>query len=152
MPYTAYAKTTDEDIAALYAYCMHGVPAVDKAAPATSLPFPFNIRLSMSVWNSLFHDATPFKADRSQTPEWNRGAYLSEGLAHCTTCHTPRNALMAEDHLRSLAGAELGAWYAPNITADKTSGVGGWTQAAAVHARRARARQRPGFGPHGRSH
>ncbi len=132
MPYTSYAKTTDEDIAAMYAYFMQGVPAVDKAAPVTSLPFPFNIRLSMSVWNGLFHDATPFKADLSQTPEWNRGAYLSEGLAHCTTCHTPRNALMAEDHLRSLGGAELGAWYAPNITSDKTSGVGGWTQAELV--------------------
>lgn len=128
MPYTAYAKTTDEDIAAMYAYFMQGVEAVD-AAPAqvTDLPFPFNIRASLGVWNAMFHDATPYQADASQTPEWNRGAYLAQGLAHCTTCHTPRTALMAEDHARSLGGGDVGGWYAPNITGDATSGVGNWS-------------------------
>ncbi|MEG0557967.1 MAG: c-type cytochrome [Comamonas sp.] len=128
MPYTAYAKTSDEDIAALYAYFMQGVEAVDVAAPVTALPFPFNIRASLSVWNSLFHDATPYKADDSQAPEWNRGAYLAQGLAHCTTCHTPRNAMMAEDMKRSLGGGEIGGWYAPNISSDKTSGIGQWSE------------------------
>ena len=127
MPYTAYAKTSDEDIAAMYAYFMQGVAPVDSAAPATSLPFPFNIRASLGVWNAMFHDATPFKADASKTPEWNRGAYLSQGLAHCTTCHTPRTALMAEDQKRSLGGAEIGGWNAPNITSD-ASGIASWTE------------------------
>jgi len=128
MPYTAYAKTSDEDIAAMYAYFLQGVSAVDEApARQTDLPFPFNIRASLDLWNAMFHDATPFKADLSQTPEWNRGAYLSQGLAHCTTCHTPRTALMAEDHQRSLGGGEVGGWHAPNITSDKTSGIGGWS-------------------------
>lgn len=128
MPYTEYAKTSDEDIAAMYAYFMQGVEAVD-AAPAhtTALPFPFNIRASLGVWNALFHDATPYQADASQTPEWNRGAYLSQGLAHCTTCHTPRTTLMAEDSKRSLGGGEVGGWYAPNITSDAQSGIGNWT-------------------------
>lgn len=128
MPYTAYAKTTDEDIAAMYAYFMQGVPAVD-AAPAqqTDLPFPFSIRASLGVWNALFHDATPYQPVASQTPEWNRGAYLSQGLAHCTTCHTPRTTLMAEDNLRALSGADVGGWYAPNITSDAVSGIGGWS-------------------------
>lgn len=128
MPYTAYAKTSDEDIAAMYAFFMQGVEAVDTAAPKTDLPFPFNIRASLGVWNAMFHDATPFKADASQTPEWNRGAYLSQGLAHCTTCHTPRTSLMAEDLKRSLGGGEIGGWYAPNITSDATSGIGSWSQ------------------------
>lgn len=127
MPYTAYAKTSDEDIAAMYAYFMEGVQPVDTTAPATSLPFPFNIRASLGVWNAMFHDATPFKADASQTPEWNRGAYLSQGLAHCTTCHTPRTSLMAEDQKRSLGGAEIGGWDAPNITSD-ASGIASWTE------------------------
>ena len=129
MPYTAYAKTTDEDIAAMYAYFMQGVQAVDDApAKQTDLPFPFNIRASLSVWNAMFHDATPYKADASQPPEWNRGAYLAQGLAHCTTCHTPRTALMAEDGKRSLGGADLGGWYAPNITSHASSGIGSWTE------------------------
>ena len=129
MPYTAYAKTTDEDIAAMYAYFMQGVQPVDEApAKQTALPFPFNIRASLGVWNAMFLDATPYKADASQTPEWNRGAYLAQGLAHCTTCHTPRTSLMAEDLKRSLSGGEVGGWYAPNITSHAVSGIGDWTQ------------------------
>lgn len=129
MPYTAYAKTTDEDIAAMYAYFMQGVQPVDEApAKQTALPFPFNIRASLGVWNALFHDATPYKANAAQTPEWNRGAYLAQGLAHCTTCHTPRTSLMAEDLKRNLGGGEVGGWYAPNITSHAVSGIGHWTQ------------------------
>lgn len=129
MPYTAYAKTTDEDIAAMYAYFMQGVQPVDEApAKQTALPFPFNIRASLGVWNAMFLDATSYKADASQTPEWNRGAYLAQGLAHCTTCHTPRSALMAEDLKRNLGGSEVGGWYAPNITSHEVAGIGHWTQ------------------------
>lgn len=127
MPYTAYAKTTDEDIKALYAYFLQDVAAIDEAAPQTDLPFPFNIRMSMSVWNAIFNDAAPYQQDATQTPEWNRGAYLAQGLAHCTTCHTPRNFLMAENQNKYLAGAEVSGWYAPNITSDPVSGIGNWT-------------------------
>jgi mono/diheme cytochrome c family protein len=128
MPYTSYAKVSDADTAALYAYFMHGVKAVD-AAPAkhTELPFPFSVRLSMAGWNLLFLDNKPFAEDHGKSVEWNRGAYLVNGLAHCSTCHTPRNALMAEDLSKPLAGASLGTWYAPNITADANSGLGGWS-------------------------
>ena len=129
MPYTAYAKVTDDDTAALYAYFMHGVAAVDTApARQTDLPFPFNIRMSMAGWNLLFLDTKPFVADASKSMEWNRGAYLAQGLAHCTTCHTPRNALMAEQLSKELGGADLGTWHAPNITSDVNSGIGGWSQ------------------------
>jgi mono/diheme cytochrome c family protein len=128
MPYTAYAKVSDADIAALYAYFMHGVQPVDTApARRTDLPFPFNVRMAMAGWNLLFLDRKPFVADPAQNAEWNRGAYLANGLAHCTTCHTPRNALMAEDLSKNLAGGDLGTWYAPNITPDAHSGVGGWS-------------------------
>lgn len=126
MPYTAYAKLTDEDTAALYAYFMHGVASVDTAPPPTQLPFPFNIRASMGVWNWLFLDAQPFVADKRKSVEWNRGAYLAQGLAHCSTCHTPRNFLMAEKPELYLQGASLGTWYAPAIT----PGVNGWDQQA----------------------
>jgi mono/diheme cytochrome c family protein len=126
MPYTAYAKVNDDDMAALYAYFMHGVTASDNAPPPTQLPFPFNIRASMAVWNALFLDTQPFVADKSKSVEWNRGAYLAQGLAHCSTCHTPRNFLMAEKHELYLQGGSLGTWYAPAITPGKN----GWDQQA----------------------
>lgn len=129
MPYTAYARLTDEDVAALYAYFMQGVQPVDQAAPATALPFPFNIRMSMKAWNWLFLDRKPFEPDPSQSAQWNRGAYLVQGLAHCSTCHTPRNVLMAEQLDRRLQGASLGTWYAPDISATALQGKPAWTRA-----------------------
>lgn len=127
MPYTSYTQITDADIAALYAYFMHGVKAVDTPAPETSLPFPFNIRMSMGPWNTLFLKDERFTPDSSKSAVINRGAYLAGALAHCTTCHTPRNAFMAEDSKAELGGGSLGAWYAPNITSDPVHGIGGWT-------------------------
>lgn len=132
MPYTSYAKISDDDIRAMYAYFMHGVKAVDTPAPRTSLPFPFNIRLAMAAWNLIFLDATPYHTAADKSPQWNRGAYLVNGLAHCSTCHTPRNLMMAEDSTRFLGGAYIGPWYAPNITSDVDSGIGSWSVAEIV--------------------
>lgn len=145
MPYTAYARMSDEDIADLYAYFMQGVVAEDHAAPATALPFPFNIRFSLALWNALFHDPSPFKPDPAHSSEWNRGAYLVQGPTHCSTCHTPRNALMAEDPRRFLGGAEVAGWYAPNISSDITSGIGRWKVEELVAY--LRAQPVPGKGP-----
>lgn len=128
MPYTSFAKLTDPDVHALYTYFMKAVPAVDSAVPHTDLPFPFSIRASLIPWNLLFVDKDRFKPDPQKSVEWNRGAYLVEGLAHCSVCHTPRNLLMAEQTSRGLAGGAVGAWYAPNITSDTTSGIGGWSE------------------------
>lgn len=128
MPYTSYAQLSDDDMKALYAYFLQGVTPVDERSRNTALPFPFNIRLSMAVWNMMFLDAKPFKADPSKSAEWNRGAYLVKGLAHCSACHSPRNALMAEDRSLDLAGASIGGWLAPNITSDANSGVGTWSE------------------------
>jgi mono/diheme cytochrome c family protein len=128
MPYTAYAKLTDDDTAALYAYFMHGVQADDTQAPATALPFPFNLRFSMALWNALYLDTKPYVADKSKSVEWNRGAYLALGLAHCATCHTPRNFLMGEQSSLYLRGGSLGTWYAPDITPGKP----GWDQQTLV--------------------
>lgn len=133
MPYTSYAKVTDDDAKALYAYFMQAVKPVDTAPPPTSLPFPFNIRLSMAAWNLLFLDRKPFEPDPGKSAEWNRGAYLVRGLAHCSTCHTPRNMLMAEELSHGLGGGAVGPWYAPNITSDANSGVGGWNEQELVN-------------------
>lgn len=128
MPYTAYAKLTDEDISALYAYFMHGVEPVDVKPAETKLPFPFNLRFSMAAWNLLFLDDQAYQPDNTQSDEWNRGAYLVQGLTHCSTCHTPRNFLMAEQQDKYLQGASLGTWYAPDITAEALQGKPYWTR------------------------
>jgi fructose 5-dehydrogenase cytochrome subunit len=127
MPYTAYAKISDDDMKALYAYFMNEVKPDDHKPQKTELPFPFSIRTSMAVWNLLFLDNTRFQPNPAKSAEWNRGAYLADALEHCATCHTPRNAFMAEDASQALAGGSVGSWYAPNITSDKHAGIGGWS-------------------------
>jgi fructose 5-dehydrogenase cytochrome subunit len=132
MPYTAYAKITDADMKALYAYFMNEVKADDHKPQQTELPFPFSIRSSMAVWNMLFLDKTRFEPNPAKSAEWNHGAYLAEALEHCSTCHTPRNEFMAEDGSQPLAGGAIGPWFAPNITSDKVAGIGGWSDADLV--------------------
>jgi nicotinate dehydrogenase subunit B len=117
-PYTSFAKTTDDDLQALYAYLM-SQPAVRQATPEPELRFPFNIRPLMAGWNALFHDLAPFKPEPAQGALWNRGAYLVNGLGHCGACHTPRNALGAEKQGKEsfLAGGTVDGWDAYPLTA-----------------------------------
>ena len=126
MPYTAYTRLTDGDISALYAYFKNQVAPVDAPAPITRLPFPFGWRGSLWIWNALFLRSDRFHPDSKHDAQWNRGAYLAVAVEHCSTCHTPRNLMMAERADRAYAGASVGAWFAPNITSDPVSGVGGW--------------------------
>jgi fructose 5-dehydrogenase cytochrome subunit len=128
MPYTSYAKFTEEDAHALHLYFTQAVKPVEQRPPPTQLPFPMNIRASMIAWNLLFLDSATFAPDPHQSAEWNRGAYLVQGAAHCSTCHTPRGFLMQEEASRALSGAQVGPWYAPNITPDPISGIGSWTK------------------------
>ncbi|RYY93800.1 MAG: c-type cytochrome [Comamonadaceae bacterium] len=126
-PYTAFARMTDDDLQSLYAYLMVQ-PAVRNQPPATQLPFPFGVRPLLAGWNLAFHDATPFQADPTQSLEWNRGAYLVNGIGHCGACHTPRNALGAERTGKSfLAGGEAEGWQAPALGAASRAPVP-WTE------------------------
>jgi len=127
MPYPSYARISDEDMHALYVYFMQGVAPVESDPPKTALPFPFSIRSSMAVWNRLFSQAKPFTPDASRSESLNRGDYLVNALAHCDTCHTPRNILMGQQEDGALSGGSLGSWYAPNITPDPQSGIGNWS-------------------------
>lgn len=115
-PYTSFAKMSDDDLTALYAWLM-AQPPVRAEVPATQLAFPFSVRPLMAGWNALFHDATPWKPDPTRPPEWNRGAYLVQGAGHCGACHTPRNALGAEmGGAAFLSGALVDGWEAPALT------------------------------------
>ncbi|MGB9982307.1 c-type cytochrome [Herbaspirillum sp. AP02] len=90
MPYPSYAKMTEEDMRALYTYLMQGVKTVQQTNQALGMSFPFNQRWGMALWNMAFLDRTPFQPDLSQSNQWNRGAYIVQGLGHCGACHTPR--------------------------------------------------------------
>jgi nicotinate dehydrogenase subunit B len=114
-PYTHFAKATDADLQALYAYLMAQAPVRAENHKAT-LAFPFNWRPLLAAWNALFHDAKLFEADPTRSAIWNRGAYLVEGLGHCGACHSPRNALGAEKANAYLAGGFAEGWEAPPLT------------------------------------
>lgn len=115
-PYDHFAKTTDADLQALYAYLMAQTP-VSAANRETALAFPFGLRPLMAGWNTLFHKPAVFEPNPAQSAIWNRGAYLVESLGHCGACHTPRNALGAEKSARSyLAGGTAEGWEAPPLT------------------------------------
>ncbi|MBP5979824.1 MAG: c-type cytochrome [Halomonas sp.] len=128
-PYTAFAKTSDTDLQALYAYLM-SQPAVSAPAPQNALSFPFNVRALMAPWNALYHDPKPFQPDPAQSELYNRGAYLAEGLGHCSACHSPRNAMGAEKNGKDyFAGAVVDGWEAPALNTLSRSPVG-WSESS----------------------
>ncbi|WP_316233025.1 cytochrome c [Bradyrhizobium sp. SZCCHNPS2010] len=125
-PYTAYTKVTRADSDAIFAYLRSLEPASNSVNRST-LPFPFNIRSSMAVWNGLFFTPGEFKPDPTKSEEYNRGAYLVDGLGHCGACHTPLNAFGANKADRYLQGGVVDNWTAPNITNDAQAGLGKWS-------------------------
>ncbi len=126
-PYAAYTYLTDEDVLAIRTYLLTLAP-VRNTPPDNTLAFPFNQRWLMSIWSGLFNPNERFRPAADRSPEWNRGAYLVEGLGHCGDCHTPRNALQALDNGRKFAGAIADGWRAYNITMDPAAGIGGWSE------------------------
>jgi mono/diheme cytochrome c family protein len=126
MPYTSYTYITDADGLAIKAYLFSLAP-VRAVPPANTLTFPFNQRWAMAFWSELFNPDTRFEPDTSKSPEWNRGAYLAEALAHCGECHTPRNLVFALNNRKKFGGALTAGWRAFNISSDKATGLGGWS-------------------------
>ena len=125
-PYTHFTLVSDADLTALYAYFMTR-PPVYAAAPANSVPFPFNFRPLQAGWKLLYFKPATLQLDAAQGLDWNRGRYLAEGLAHCAACHTPRNALGAEVAGSAYQGAAIDHWYAPPLTAANTAPLP-WTK------------------------
>src|ERR1700742_155725 len=125
-PYTYYTKVSRQDLDAIYDYLRTLTP-VTNAVNRNSLPFPFNIRTSMLGWNALFFKPSPFVPDAGRSDEYNRGAYLVEGLGHCGSCHTPMNAFGANKADQFLQGNRSSDWTAPNITNDPQAGLGKWS-------------------------
>jgi mono/diheme cytochrome c family protein len=132
MPYPSYAKITDEDMKELYTFFMKDVPPVRQTNRPNEIPWYLSPRWPLAVWNLFFAPKTGFAVHQDHDEQWNRGAYLVEGLGHCGACHTPRGWFIEEKALDDssssyLQGAELDAWSAPNLRGDKRTGLGGWS-------------------------
>src|SRR6266436_6955256 len=125
-PYDHFTKLSDDDVRALYAYFMTRAP-VRAPARTNELAFPLNIRYLQEGWKLLFFRSGRFEPDDGKTAEWNRGAYLADGLSHCGACHTPRNSLGAEKAGDAYAGATVDNWIAPPLTAANPAPVP-WAQ------------------------
>jgi mono/diheme cytochrome c family protein len=128
LPYPHFTRASDADIAALYAFLMTRTP-VDARPPPNRLVFPLNQRIVLAGWNLLFLRPGPWRPDPAHDAVWNRGAYLVEAVGHCGACHTPHNALGAEEAARRLGGGEAERWYAPPLQGASPAPQP-WTEAA----------------------
>lgn len=124
-PYDHFTNVSDDDDRALYAFLMTRQP-VHARTPDNQLAFPLNQRFVVAGWKLLFLHRGQFQPDHSKSAEWNRGAYLVEGLAHCGSCHTPRNVLGAEKSTAQFAGGDVDNWQAYPINLQSPSPVP-WT-------------------------
>ncbi|HEX4081256.1 MAG TPA: cytochrome c [Rhizomicrobium sp.] len=128
MPFASYTYMTDADALAIKAY-LFSLRPVHAPHRADALAFPFNQRPLIALWSWVFNPDTRFQPDAGRGPAWNRGAYLAEALAHCGECHTPRNLAFALDNRNKFAGALTGGWRAWNVTGDRDTGIGAWSDA-----------------------
>ncbi len=121
-PYDHFTHVSDDDDRALYAFLMTQRP-VRAPARENDLAFPFNQRIAVAGWKLLFLRHGSYQPDSTKSAEWNRGAYLVEGLAHCGACHTPRNGLGAEKTQASFAGGDVDNWHAYAINRQSSAPV-----------------------------
>ncbi|MEJ8825540.1 c-type cytochrome [Variovorax humicola] len=127
-PYPNFTKVTREDSDAIYAYLQQGVAASPRPNDAHRLRFPYDMQAALAVWRALSFTPKPFVANASKPAEWNRGAYLVDGLAHCIACHGARNVLGATEQERGLSGGSIPVenWYAPSLTSSREAGLSDW--------------------------
>ncbi|NJD33178.1 MAG: c-type cytochrome [Gammaproteobacteria bacterium] len=126
MPFVFYTRVTRDDSDAIYAY-LRALQPVRNAVDVNHLRFPFDQRWSMAGWRELFFTEGTFKSDPTASDSWNRGAYLVEGLGHCSACHSPRDVAGGIETRHEYTGAEIDGWFAPNISSNLHVGLGSWT-------------------------
>jgi mono/diheme cytochrome c family protein len=132
-PYPSYTKVTRTDADAIYNYLRSVKPSKKKNRPH-DMKFPYNQRNLLLGWRALFFEPGEFVAHSNENAEWNRGAYLVQGLGHCEACHTSRNFLGATQKDKELGGGliPLQDWYAPSLTSNREAGLGQWDLADVV--------------------
>lgn len=123
-PYNHTSVISRQDSDDLLAW-LHSLPAVRQAQQPHTLVWPVGTPVALAVWRTLFFKPSPFQADPRQSAEWNRGAYLVQGLGHCAACHSPRNALGASGPVSDLSGGLMPVvnWYAPDLGNDRETGL-----------------------------
>jgi mono/diheme cytochrome c family protein len=126
MPYDFYTRVTRADSDAIYAYLRTLTP-VTSLIDVNHLHFPFDKRWTMGGWRELYFTEGTITASSNKSAAWNRGAYLVEGLAHCSACHSPRNLLGAVDKSKEFAGAVVDGWFALDLSEDIATGLGSWS-------------------------
>lgn len=132
MPYPSFAKISDGDVRDLYLYFTRQVKPVAQPNKDSDIPWPLNMRWPLALWNLAFREDGTYRPDTTQSLDWNRGAYLVQGLGHCGSCHTPRGIGFQEKALSQsdddyLSGGTLEGWRAANLRADAVSGLGSWS-------------------------
>ena len=136
MPYPSYARISDEDIALLYDYFMHGVEPVHQVNADNGIPWPLSIRWPLAIWRKTFAPIVepPAYAGRYPDPLIARGAYLVQGPGHCGACHTPRAFTLQEEALDDSSnlylsgGQKIDGWFAVNLRGNGADGLGGWSE------------------------
>nr|WP_233196289.1 cytochrome c [Trinickia soli] len=128
MPYGAYTKVTRVDSDAIFAY-LRSVPPVHQPNRPHEMRFPYNNRELLLGWRTLYFREGEYQADPTRSVEWNRGAYLVQGLGHCSMCHTAINALGGSSESKAFEGGliPMQDWYAPSLTSNKEAGLGDWS-------------------------
>jgi mono/diheme cytochrome c family protein len=154
MPYPSFAKLNDEDLHALYVYFQQGVAASAEKPPPTDLPWPFSMRWLMMGWNLLYLDKGAYQPDSARSAEWNRGAYLVQGLGHCGDCHTPRSlagGVKAANERKGdsyLAGALIDGWLAQPLRHTDRGSAAQWsTEDMVTYLQTGRTAHTAAFGP-----
>jgi mono/diheme cytochrome c family protein len=154
MPYPSFAKLNDEDMHALFVYFQQGVAASADRPPATDLPWPFSMRWLMMGWNLLYLDKGAYQPDSARSAEWNRGAYLVQGLGHCGDCHTPRSlagGVKAANERQGdsyLAGTLIDGWLAQPLRHTERGGAAQWsTDDMVAYLQTGRTAHTAAFGP-----
>lgn len=127
MPFASYTKVTRADSDAIFAYLM-SVPPVVQRNRRHELRFPYNNRSLLIGWRTLYFQEGEYQPDKTKSAEWNRGAYLVQGLGHCAMCHTPINALGGSSEAKAFQGGliPMQHWYAPSLTSNREAGLGEW--------------------------
>ncbi|MGY6258077.1 c-type cytochrome [Paraburkholderia caledonica] len=128
MPFAAYTKVTRADSDAIFAY-LRSVPPVRRPNHPHELRFPYNNRELLLGWRTLYFREGEYVPDPARSAEWNRGAYLVQGLGHCSMCHTAINALGGSSESKAFEGGliPMQAWFAPSLTSNREAGLGDWS-------------------------